>query len=112
MVFPAAEAAVTAAVERIAGEAGLRIEPGKLVLELRPPTNVDEGIALARLMADHELRTIVYVGDDRGDIPAMRLTISAGGHALLVDDGVESFQAWLSALARRLEEAHSPSHAR
>jgi trehalose 6-phosphate phosphatase len=105
---------VTAAV---AAETGLRVEPGKLVEELRPPIAVDKGSAIARLMSTMENLTLfAYAGDDLGDIPALRAVREAGGYALVVDHGhetdprlldladetfagTEGFAAWLEQLA-------------
>jgi trehalose 6-phosphate phosphatase len=101
---------------RIAEETGLRLEPGKLVEELRPPIAVDKGSAISTLLAAEKLATIAYAGDDLGDIPALRAVREAGGYALLVDhgsetdsrlfefadqtyDGTEGFAAWLADLA-------------
>ncbi|WP_251093926.1 trehalose-phosphatase [Streptomyces sp. Caat 7-52] len=48
---------------------GLIVEPGRMVLELRPP-GMDKGVALL----DHARATgagcVVYAGDDLGDLPA------------------------------------------
>ncbi|MFE8947595.1 trehalose-phosphatase [Streptomyces sp. NPDC007856] len=53
----------------LAARHGLIVEPGRLVLELRPP-GMDKGVALA----DHVRRTgaesVLYAGDDLGDLPA------------------------------------------
>jgi trehalose 6-phosphate phosphatase len=53
----------------LAARHGLIVEPGRMVLELRPP-GMDKGVALA----DHVRRTgaecVVYAGDDLGDLPA------------------------------------------
>ncbi|MGW7524802.1 trehalose-phosphatase [Streptomyces sp. NPDC054783] len=53
----------------LAARHGLMVEPGRLVLELRPP-GMDKGVALA----DHVRRTgaesVLYAGDDLGDLPA------------------------------------------
>ncbi|MGW1165506.1 trehalose-phosphatase [Streptomyces sp. NPDC001153] len=53
----------------LAARHGLVVEPGRLVLELRPP-GMDKGVALA----DHVRRTgaecVLYAGDDLGDLPA------------------------------------------
>lgn len=48
---------------------GLDVEPGRLVLELRSP-GPDKGQALARLLQETGTRGAVFVGDDRGDLPA------------------------------------------
>ncbi len=55
----------------LAQEAGLRLEPGNLVLELRPP-GIDKGVALRRLIESTGARSILYAGDDLGDLSAYR----------------------------------------
>ena len=79
------------ATARLADELGLRLEPGKLVEELRPPIDVDKGSAIAALLAAHpELSAFAYAGDDLGDIPALRAARDAGGYALVIDHGQET----------------------
>lgn len=116
---PDHEAAATL-VRRIARETanatGLRLEPGKLVEELRPPIDVDKGSAVIALVEAEKPRTIAYVGDDLGDIPALEAVRAVGGYALVVDHGPETdgrlldladqtyagsdaFAAWLAELA-------------
>ena len=48
---------------------GLRLEPGRMVLELLPD-GVDKGVAIARLAADMDATTVCYAGDDLGDLAA------------------------------------------
>jgi trehalose 6-phosphate phosphatase len=55
----------------LAQETELRLEPGNLVLELRPP-GVDKGVAIRRLLESTQARTILYAGDDLGDLAAVR----------------------------------------
>jgi trehalose 6-phosphate phosphatase len=47
----------------------LRLEPGRLVLELRP-AGTDKGSALISLVQAFGAQTVCYVGDDLGDIAA------------------------------------------
>jgi trehalose 6-phosphate phosphatase len=76
---------------RVADELGLRLEPGKLVEELRPPIDVDKGSAISALLAAHpDLSAFAYAGDDLGDIPALRVARDAGGYALVIDHGHET----------------------
>ncbi|MEU6235691.1 trehalose-phosphatase [Kitasatospora sp. NPDC047058] len=58
-----------APVEALAAEHGLVVEPGRLVLELRPP-GVDKGAALRGFLAERDARTVLYAGDDLGDVAA------------------------------------------
>lgn len=48
---------------------GLVVEPGRMVLELRPP-GVDKGAALTAFLAEREAGTVLYAGDDLGDLAA------------------------------------------
>ena len=56
-------------LRRLAGEAGLTVEPGRLVLELRPP-GMDKGTALRRLAAARAASSVLFSGDDLGDLTA------------------------------------------
>lgn len=53
----------------LAGAHGLRLEPGRMVLELRPE-GVDKGVAVSRLAAELAATTVCYAGDDLGDLAA------------------------------------------
>jgi trehalose 6-phosphate phosphatase len=82
---------VRQATARVAEETGLRLEPGKLVEELRPPISVDKGSAISALLAAHgDLTAFAYAGDDLGDIPALQKARAAGGYALVIDHGEET----------------------
>lgn len=56
-------------VTRLAGEAGLVLEPGRLVLEIRP-AGTDKGAALRSLAAERGARSVLFCGDDLGDLAA------------------------------------------
>ncbi|WP_089101832.1 trehalose-phosphatase [Streptomyces hyaluromycini] len=47
----------------------LIVEPGRLVLELRPP-GMDKGVALREYAREIGAGSVLYAGDDLGDIPA------------------------------------------
>lgn len=47
---------------------GLRVEPGKLAIDLLPPVRMDKGDAVAELASG--LRAVCFLGDDLGDLPA------------------------------------------
>ena len=115
----AAAAQVTRAAAELAERTGLRLEPGKLVAELRPPIDVDKGSAIRTLLAEARPAVAAYAGDDLGDIPALREVHDYGGYALVVDHGDEtdprlraladqtfigtdSFAAWLTSLAHKI----------
>jgi trehalose 6-phosphate phosphatase len=87
---------VRQATAGVSKELGLRLEPGKLVEELRPPINVDKGSAITALLAAHgDLTAFAYAGDDLGDIPALKAARGAGGFALVIDHGEETDQRLL-----------------
>ena len=56
---------------QLAASTELRLEPGNLVLELRPP-GIDKGVALRRLLGSTGAQSILYAGDDLGDLAAFR----------------------------------------
>ncbi|GAA4253168.1 trehalose-phosphatase [Dactylosporangium darangshiense] len=56
-------------LRELAGRHGLALEPGRMVLELRPP-GVDKGHALEAIVGRHRARSVAYFGDDLGDLAA------------------------------------------
>jgi len=65
----AALAALTPALEQLAGEAGLELVPGRNVVELRPP-GMDKGAALEAIADECSAGSVLFAGDDLGDLPA------------------------------------------
>ena len=61
--------ALLAPLTALAQEHGLTVEPGKHVIEIRDD-GMDKGIALRELVAEVEARTVLFAGDDLGDLPA------------------------------------------
>jgi trehalose 6-phosphate phosphatase len=60
---------VRAPLLRLAQETGLRGEPGRMVIELRPD-GADKGKTLKALAAERVRSAIMFCGDDLGDRPA------------------------------------------
>ena len=105
----------------LAEQHGLTLEPGRMVLELRPP-GMDKGMALTRLARETEAETLLYAGDDLGDLAAFAavdalrseglggLLVCSGSEEVaelaeradLVVDGPAGVAALLSALATAL----------
>ncbi|MEU4128341.1 trehalose-phosphatase [Streptomyces wuyuanensis] len=78
-------------VADLAARHGLIVEPGRLVLEVRPP-GVDKGIALAEYVREVNASAVVYAGDDLGDLAAFAAVEklrSDGVPGLLVCSGSE-----------------------
>ncbi|MFJ9147072.1 trehalose-phosphatase [Streptomyces sp. NPDC102270] len=73
----------------LAAHHGLIVEPGRLVLELRPP-GMDKGVALLTHVRDLSAGSALYAGDDLGDLPAFAAVDQlrgAGTPGLLVCSG-------------------------
>ncbi|MFB6892645.1 trehalose-phosphatase [Kitasatospora sp. NPDC056327] len=68
-------------VDALAAGHGLVVEPGRLVLELRPP-GVDKGAALTALLRERNARSVLYAGDDLGDVPAFAAVEKLRGEGL------------------------------
>lgn len=67
-----AEEVVAAALREATEATGLRVTRGKMVVELRPPVNVDKGTILTELVREYALAGAVYLGDDVTDIDGFR----------------------------------------
>ncbi|MEU6096607.1 trehalose-phosphatase [Streptomyces sp. NPDC047079] len=70
---------------------GLIVEPGRMVLELRPP-GMDKGVALLDHVREIGAGVVMYAGDDLGDLPAFAAVDklrSDGVPGLLVCSGSE-----------------------
>jgi trehalose 6-phosphate phosphatase len=105
----------------LAADARLTLEPGRMVIELRPP-GMDKGAALTGLVAERDARSVMFCGDDLGDLPAfaaIRALRAAGIPGLavcsaspesalpqreadLVVDGPDGVAALLTAIADRV----------
>ncbi|MET9590641.1 trehalose-phosphatase [Streptomyces sp. NPDC006516] len=75
----------------LAARHGLIVEPGRLVLELRPP-GVDKGVALEEYVRAVGAETVLYAGDDLGDLAAytaVERLRTQGLAGLLVCSGTE-----------------------
>ncbi|MCK9871068.1 trehalose-phosphatase [Nocardiopsis dassonvillei] len=62
-------ALLTPSLSELARRSDLQVEPGRMVVELRPQ-GVDKGAALTALVAETGPRAVLYAGDDLGDLPA------------------------------------------
>jgi len=62
-------ASLRAPLRELAARHDLVVEPGRMVLELRPP-GVDKGAALLGYARERGARAVVFMGDDLGDLAA------------------------------------------
>ncbi|GAA2386661.1 trehalose-phosphatase [Streptomyces glaucosporus] len=85
----------------LAGKHGLAVEPGRFVLELRPP-GMDKGAALTDFLHETDAGSVLYGGDDLGDLAAYDAVDRLRGRGLpglLVCSGSEE----VTALAERAD---------
>ncbi len=68
-------------VAQAAAEAGLAVQWGRKVLEVRPPVRIDKGHAVRDMVIRSGVRSALYAGDDRTDLDAFDALDS------LVEDG-------------------------
>ena len=68
---PESEGSVIAWADEVAAETGLEVRAAKASLELHPPIPVDKGTSVRRLAEGCD--TVLYVGDDVGDLPAFAM---------------------------------------
>jgi trehalose 6-phosphate phosphatase len=80
---------------RLADAAGLHLQTGKMMIEVRVP-GADKGTALDRLMALSPMagHRPIFLGDDDTDEPAMIAAARAGGAGVLIGDPRETAAAW------------------
>ncbi len=68
---PQHEAAVLELASAVAEARGLDLRPARMSVEIHPPVPTDKGDVLLRLVAGCEgAETVMFVGDDVGDLPA------------------------------------------
>ncbi|MEU6160072.1 trehalose-phosphatase [Streptomyces sp. NPDC047130] len=77
----AAFAALREPLADLAARHGLIVEPGRMVLELRPP-GMDKGVALRRYLRDVGAGSVLYAGDDLGDVPAFEAVAGLRGEGV------------------------------
>ncbi|MGW7484934.1 trehalose-phosphatase [Nonomuraea muscovyensis] len=82
----AALAALRQPLAELAAEHDLVLEPGRMVLELRPP-GMDKGHALGLFLAERAARSVMFVGDDLGDLAAFDAVANSGLPGVTVCSG-------------------------
>jgi trehalose 6-phosphate phosphatase len=60
------------AANEIALKTGLRVSEGRMVIELRPPVEVNKGTSLANLIETYHLNGLLFLGDDITDVDGFR----------------------------------------
>jgi trehalose 6-phosphate phosphatase len=111
---PAAEDASTELARSLAADAGLHLQTGKMMVEVRVP-GADKGTAIAAMMAAPALAGFrpVFLGDDDTDEPGMVAAAAHGGAGILVGstrptaaayrlNSVAATRAWLAAATEQM----------
>lgn len=62
-----------AQIEEIVEKHGLVLFMGKMVFEVRPPIEMDKGIAFRQLVQEHRLQAALFLGDDISDLNALHM---------------------------------------
>ncbi|SDM78839.1 trehalose-phosphatase [Nonomuraea jiangxiensis] len=91
-------AALREPLAKLAEKHGLVVEPGRMVLELRPP-GMDKGHALSLFLAERTARSVMFVGDDLGDLAAFEAVRASGLPGVTVCSGSSE----VTALAERAD---------
>lgn len=74
-------AALRAPLAGLAEDNGLVVEPGRFVLELRPP-GIDKGAAVRALVDQRRPSCLLFAGDDLGDLAAFDAVDSLRAHGV------------------------------
>lgn len=79
-------------IEQAAQVHQLRFFRGRKIFELRPPLEIDKGTALQKLVDEHQLGAVVFLGDDNTDAHALAMAreLRAQNGCYAVGLGVES----------------------
>ena len=83
----AAEALLGGLLRPLAAEHGLRLLPGRMIFEIRPPVALNKGTAISALIAEHALEAAIFIGDDVTDVDgfkALHAARAAGATTLAV----------------------------
>jgi trehalose 6-phosphate phosphatase len=67
-----AERVILEQAKRLADELDLRVTRGRMVIEIRPPIDLNKGTSVNDLIVRYDLESAVYLGDDVTDVDAFR----------------------------------------
>lgn len=60
-------------IESLVAKHGLALFTGKMVFEIRPPIEMDKGVAFSNLVEQHQLDAALFLGDDVSDLNTLRM---------------------------------------
>ncbi len=65
-----AEEQIHETLQELAAQQGLILTQGRMVWEIRPPLEINKGVAARQLVQEHGLHGVIFLGDDRTDVDA------------------------------------------
>lgn len=74
----AANELIGAVLMRLAAQYGLRLTQGQMIWEIRPPLDINKGSAAGALVQFYDLRSVIFLGDDRTDADAFTVLHELG----------------------------------
>lgn len=79
-------------LKKLAENHDLHFSQGRMVFEIRPPLALNKGTALAELVHEYQLGSLIFIGDDTTDADAMRTAheLQKAGICETITIGVES----------------------
>ena len=91
---------------------GLKMLPGRMVIEVKPPVEFSKADVVRRLAAEHDVRAAAFLGDDIGDLAAFdALDELAAREVATVRVGVRSHESPPEILERADEIVDGPEAA-
>jgi trehalose 6-phosphate phosphatase len=94
---------------RCAQASGLRLEEGRMVLNLLPPLTVTKGSAVRWLAKEHGLSQLVYLGDDVTDAHAFRVLKALNDTTDMTTLSIGVVGAETPISVRQLADEHLPN---
>ncbi|MHB0915886.1 MAG: trehalose-phosphatase [Thermoleophilia bacterium] len=86
----AAKAFIEARIIPQAEKLGLKVNEGRMVVEIKPPAKVNKGLAVGHLIDRLSTRQAIYAGDDTTDIDALKELRRRKKKQLMIGVGVVS----------------------
>ena len=86
----AAQKVIVEIAHELAKHNNLKVGLGKMVVELKPPMEVDKGIAICNLAEEYKLKGAIYLGDDLTDVDVFKAFKRQGLHFTGISVGVVS----------------------
>lgn len=94
-------------MRRVAKAHGLRYRGGKLVFELFPPVITNKGEGIRRLIEQHGLKSVSYLGDDVSDTDAFQSGPTDFASVVVLCSAPNGFSSLQAAVVQKGDEGLS-----